>query len=62
MATLTIPDDITIAELAGIARAMGKSLKASIAPGQSKETPNGSNTRITDGQPARRLADQPRNR
>lgn len=56
MATLTIPDTMTIAELASMARALGKSLKASTATRQPEDTPNGRNTRLTADQPGSRVA------
>ena len=56
MATLNIPDTMTIAELASMARALGKSLKASAAPRQPEDTPNGRNTRLTADQPGSRVA------
>lgn len=60
MATLTLPDIMPLAELARIAEASGKRLRyrsgANHAP-KPEDTPNGSNTRVTDRQPALRLAD-----
>lgn len=60
MATLIIPEDTPLIELLRLAEATGKSLRHSISgqPPKPEDTPNGSNTRAIDQQPAHRLADQ----
>ncbi|VVT02982.1 conserved hypothetical protein [Marinobacter salarius] len=58
MATLIIPEDTPLIELLRLAEATGKSLRHSSGqPAKPEDTPNGSNTRVTDRQPALRLAD-----
>lgn len=60
MATLIIPDNMPLTELARIAEASGKRRRyrsGSNQPPKPEDTPNGSNTRATHSQPVRRLAD-----
>lgn len=60
MATLILPDNMPLAELARIAEASGKRLRYRSGTNQApkpEDTPNGSNTRATGHQPALRLAD-----
>ncbi len=60
MATLIIPDNMPLAELARLAQASGKQLRYRSGPNQAQkpeDNPNGNNTRVTDHQPADRLAD-----
>ena len=59
MATLIIPEDTPLIELLRLAEATGKSLRHSTSgqPPKPEDTPNGSNTRATNRQPALRLAD-----
>jgi len=56
MATLTIPDTTTIADLERAFGALGKSLKVKPARRQPEDIPNGRNTRLTADQPGSRVA------
>lgn len=61
MATLNIPDDMTIAELLSMAHAAGKSLSISLVTNRPEEKHDGNNSRTAHLQPVPGLADQQSN-
>jgi len=64
MATLIIPDDMPLAQLATIANAMGKRVQYRPEPNHkpaAKDIPNGSHRSVTGDQRVVRMADRKRN-